>query len=454
MHRLTPALLHLLLAASVYAGALPPGTPTESTERPPNIILIMADDMGYGGLSCYDNQHFKTPEIDRLAAEGLRLTDYHSNGSVCTPTRAALMTGRYQHRSGCYVVANADPKHADHRRGLRTNEWTFAEAMKEAGYTTAMYGKWHLGYDPKFNPSHNGFDEFRGFVSGNIDAQSHYDRMEIFDWWENDQLKEEPGYRTDLLTEHTLSFIERNKNRPFFIYVPYGTPHSPIQARGSKIQRGPDKGHVPAWGADEPEYTDVPGDKNWLIRQFILPLDEGAGKIRQRIEELGLAENTIIWFISDNGGTAANGTISPMTRGSKAKMYEGGHRVPGIVWAPGRIQPGTSSELIMAMDIMPTMMALVDVQAPAGHLLDGIDVGPAIFKGTPLATRTVFWGKGGDKRALRQGPWKMVRNELYNLDDDPRETTDLAEKYPEKLQEMSKLFEAMYNDALSDSPYD
>jgi arylsulfatase A-like enzyme len=443
MHGFKIVLLHLLLAVSIHAA-----------DRPPNIILIMADDMGYGGLSCYDNPYFETPEIDRLAADGLRLTDFHSNGSVCTPTRAALMTGRYQHRSGCYVVTNADPEHEDHRRGLQTNEWTFAEAMKEAGYTTAIYGKWHLGYDPKFNPVNNGFDEYRGFVSGNIDAQSHYDRMETFDWWQNKELKDDRGYHTDVLTEHTLSFIDRNKDRPFFIYLAHGAPHSPHQARGSKILRGPDKGNVPEWGLDEPEYTDTPGDKDWLIKHFILPVDEGVGRIRQRIEELGLADNTMIWFISDNGGTAKNWTVSPKTRGSKAKMYEGGHRVPGIVWAPGRIQPGTSSELIIGMDIMPTCMALANVKAPAGHHLDGIDVGPTLFTGKPLATRAVFWGKGGEKRALREGPWKLVRNELYNLTDDPRETTDLAEKYPEKMQEMSKIFQAMYDNALSDSPYD
>jgi len=454
MNGIKKILLYQLVAVSAYAGTFPPEAPAEGAEHPPNIILIMVDDMGYGGLSCYDNRYYETPEIDRLAEEGLLLTDYHSNGTVCTPTRAALMTGRYQHRTGCYRVCNADPEHEDHRRGLLTNEWTFAEALKEAGYTTAIYGKWHLGYDPKFNPVHHGFDEYRGFVSGNIDAHSHYDRMETFDWWRGDERKDDRGYHTDVLTEHTLDFIERNKERPFFVYLSHGAPHSPHQARGSEILRGPDKGKVPEWGIGEPEYTDIPGDKNWLFRHFILPVDEGVGRIRQRVEELGLAENTLIWFISDNGGTTRNWTTSPLTRGSKAKVYEGGHRVPGIVWAPGRIQADTSDELIVGMDIMPTCMALADVQAPAGHHLDGIDVGPALFDGKPLPPRTVFWGWGGEKRALREGPWKLVRNELYNLDDDPRETTDLAEKYPEKAQEMAKKQRAMFEEALSDSPYD
>ena len=136
----------------------------------PNIIVILVDDMGYGGLSCYDNQYFKTPEIDKLASAGLLLTDFHSNGAVCSPTRAALMTGRYQYRSGCHVVINADRKHKDHQRGMPDKEWTFAEALKQGGYATAIFGKWHLGYKPKFNPINHGFDQFNGFISGNIDA--------------------------------------------------------------------------------------------------------------------------------------------------------------------------------------------------------------------------------------------------------------------------------------------
>ena len=156
----------VLSVATLFHSA---GTPANAAERPPNIIVIMVDDMGYGGLSCYDNPYYRTPEIDRLASEGLLLTDYHSNGSVCSPTRAALMTGRYQFRSGCHVVINADPKHPDHRRGLAQQEWTFAEALKTKGYATAIYGKWHLGYQPQFNPLHQGFDEFKGFISGNID---------------------------------------------------------------------------------------------------------------------------------------------------------------------------------------------------------------------------------------------------------------------------------------------
>jgi len=419
----------------------------------PNIILILADDMGYGGVSCFDNQYFKTPEIDRLASEGLILTDFHSNGTVCSPTRAALMTGRYQHRSGCHVVINADRTHEDHNRGLQDEEWTMAEALRSGGYTTAVFGKWHLGYKPEFNPIRHGFDQFNGFISGNIDAHSHFDRVLVKDWWQNDQIKDEAGYHTDLITEHTLAFIRTHKDKPFFIYAAHGTPHSPNQARGSKVKRGPEKGNIPEWGEPGMQYSNNPKDENWLIKHFILPLDEGVGRIRREIEKLGLAENTLIWFFSDNGGTRGNQTTSPKTRGGKASVYEGGHRVPAVVWAPGRLTPGVCSELIVGMDIMPTTLSLADIKMPDTPVLDGIDVGPALLKSQSLPTRPVLWGRT-PQGALRIGPWKLVGNELYNLSEDPKETKDLASIYPQRVSKMAKQRKGIFEQAIRDSPYD
>lgn len=427
--------------------------PKESIPVRPNFIIIMVDDMGYGGLSCYDNLYYETPELDRLAADGLLLNDYHSNGTVCSPTRAALMTGRYQFRMGCHFVINADPGHKDHERGLPASEWTLAEALGEAGYATAVFGKWHLGYKPDFNPLHHGFDRFNGFISGNIDAHSHYDRMVTKDWWQGEELKDEPGYHTDLITDHTINFIRENADRPFFIYAAHGTPHSPHQARGSRIVRGPDSGTVPPWGEQGINYSVTPGDPNWLMKHFTLPVDEGVGRIRKEIEKLGLAERTIIWFISDNGGTKANGSLSPRTRGQKGTTYEGGHRVPGIVWAPGRIKPGISDELMVSMDIMPTSLAMAGVPVPDNIHFDGIDLGPALFDSKRLPERTIIW-KLLSKTGLRCGPWKMVNNELYNLDEDPGESKNLSEQFPERLRQMKMEHEAIFEAALADSPYD
>jgi len=453
---LLPLLAGLLLAACGSEPEL-----NRQPDRPPNIILIMADDMGYGGASCYDNPHYQTPELDRLAAEGMLLKDYHSNGTVCSPTRAAMMTGRYQYRTGCHYVINADPEHPDHQRGLPAGEWTLAEALKEAGYATAIFGKWHLGYKLEFNPTRHGFDQFNGFVSGNIDAHSHYDRMVTKDWWQGEVIEDEPGYHTDLITDRTIDFIQKNAGKkPFFVYVSHGAPHSPHQARGSEILRGPDKGTVPLWGEQGVTYSDTPGDPDWLMKHFMLPLDEGVGRIREEVEKLGLAENTIIWFVSDNGGTNVNGTTSPLTRGTKGRTYEGGHRVPGIVWAPGRITPGsTSDELIAGFDIMPTTLAMADMPVPETIHFDGIDVGPVLFEGKSLPERTLIWMRisardGSERTGLRRGPWKLVNDELYHLDSDPDESEDLAGKYPERVEAMTREFRDLFEEAVADSPYD
>ncbi|MEM9400550.1 MAG: sulfatase-like hydrolase/transferase [Verrucomicrobiota bacterium] len=425
----------------------------------PNVIVIMVDDMGYGGVSCFDNKYFETPEIDRLAADGLKLSSMYSNGCVCSPTRAALMTGRYQQRSGCDAVIKADPKDPMHQLGLHADEWTFAEAMKSAGYATAIFGKWHLGYKPEFNPLNHGFDEFRGFISGNIDAHSHYDRMETHDWWQGKDLIAETGYHTDLIHKHAIDFIERHKSKPFFLYVSHGSPHSPFQARGSKIQRGPNKEKLPAWAPEE-TYSDDPNSEDWLIRHFILPVDEGVGQIRTKLEDLGIAENTMIWFLSDNGAAKGNNTASPLTRGKKGDFYEGGIRVPGVFWAPGRVKAGTVlDQPILTFDIMPTSMTLAGVTAPHDHTLDGRDVGPALFQNKTLPQTYLFWEMDGNKSrgALRDGDWKLVitkkGQELYNLQKDAQEKNNLAKENPERLENMYAVYQSMLKETKADSPY-
>lgn len=270
------------------------------------------------------------------------------------------------------------------------------------------------------------------------------------------ELKDEPGYLTDLINEHAVDFIERHKLEPFFLYVSHGAPHRPHQARGSKIERGPNKGTLPAW-APNVTYSETPGEDDWLMRHFILPVDEGVGKIRAKLDELGIADNTIIWFISDNGGTAANQTTSKLTKAGKGSMYEGGHRVPGIVWAPGRVKAGTvSDELILGFDIMPTSIALAGVEVPEGHTLDGMNVATAIFKNEALPPLKRFWNKE-NRGALRDGHWKLVvngsKNELFDLTADSREKKNLAAQYPERVIEMRRVYDSMLEDTLADSPY-
>jgi arylsulfatase A-like enzyme len=212
---------------------------SEEPGRPPNIVLVLADDMGYGDASCYGNEAFRTPCLDALAAKGMRFLDFHSSGPVCSPTRAGLLTGRYQQRAGIPGVIYADPKQNRHH-GLQVEEITFAELLQKAGYATAVCGKWHLGYQKQYNPVHHGFGRFRGYVSGNVDYISHYDRMEIYDWWDGLELVEEEGYSTHLITEHAVRFIEENRRRPFCLYVAHEAPHSPWQGPPDPPIRGPE----------------------------------------------------------------------------------------------------------------------------------------------------------------------------------------------------------------------
>ncbi|MHC5004703.1 MAG: sulfatase-like hydrolase/transferase, partial [Planctomycetota bacterium] len=205
---------------------------TAPVSERPNFVVILADDMGYGDSSVYGGW-IETPSLARMASEGLTFTDFHTSGVVCSPTRAGLVTGRYQQRAGIPAVINADPALASHHRGLQPEEVTFAELLSDAGYRTAIFGKWHLGYFPEHNPVRHGFERFRGFVSGNIDYTSHYDRMQKHDWWDGEQTVEEAGYLTHLLTDHAVRFIDEHADEPFCLYVPHGAMHTPLQAADS-----------------------------------------------------------------------------------------------------------------------------------------------------------------------------------------------------------------------------
>jgi arylsulfatase A-like enzyme len=410
----------------------------------PNFVIIMADDMGFADLSCYGNDRYQTPQLDALAREGLRFTDYHANGPVCSPTRAALMTGRYQQRSGVTGVVFADPaqgKRDDH--GLQPTEVTFAKLLGAAGYRTALMGKWHLGYAPKFNPRHHGFDEFRGYVSGNVDFHAHIDQAGFPDWWRDLELQDEPGYTTHLITRHAVRFLEENRTRPFCLYVAHEAPHAPYQGPGDPPVRGPAK-QPPLKGAEIAR----------AYREMVQEMDKGVGEIVASLRRLGLAENTFVFFCSDNGGTreSNNGPFN----GYKGSVWEGGHRVPAIAWWPGKIKPGTTDQTALTMDLMPTLLELAQVPAPRGHTLDGVSLAPLLLTGATLPGRTVFWDYNGHA-AVRRGPWKLLSNQprpdaakargkgktkagasvaLYDLARDPGEKTDLATREPERVREM------------------
>lgn len=389
--------------------------------RKPNIILILADDMGYGDAGCYGGKHLQTPAIDTLADRGLRFTDFHSNAPVCSPTRAALLTGCYQQRCGIEGVISAK----NHRKkGLSLENVTFANLLKTADYRTAVFGKWHLGYEPRFNPRYQGFDEFVGFVSGNIDYHSHIDQAGVEDWWQDVELIPEEGYSTDLVTSHGLSFIQRHKDKPFCLYLAHECPHYPYQGPNDPADRTVGKPE-PILGRRK--------DRTAAYKEMMESMDTSIDRIVRKINSLGLEKETFIFFCSDNGPTGP-GSNGPL-KGKKGSLWEGGHRVPGIAYWPSKIRPGTvTNETALTMDLLPTLASLAGLSPPTTLKLDGVDLLPLMVGEQPLSERSLFWRFKNDC-AIRKGPWKLINGEsqsLFHLDDDIGETTNIIRKEQER----------------------
>jgi arylsulfatase A len=403
-------------------------TEADAAERP-NFVIILADDMGYGDASCYDNFWLSTPNLERLAQQGMRFTDFHSSCPVCSPTRAGLLTGRYQQRAGVPGVIFADPKQNRHH-GLHDHEVTFSKLLSDAGYQTAVFGKWHLGYQKKFNPMHHKFDQFRGYVSGNVCFISHCDRMGVADWWNGLKLEPEIGYCTHLITKHAVNFIKQNKDKPFCLYVAHEAVHSPYQGPNDKPVRGVGKGRIKG-----NERKDIKA----AYREMMTEMDKGIGEVVAALTEQGIAENTLLFFFSDNGATknGSNGNL----HGFKGSLWEGGHRVPAVAYWPGKIKPGSvSRETAISIDLMPTMLDLANVELPKGHRLDGVSLAGVLTQGKKLDERLLYWDYR-NKSAVRDGAWKLLVGEqgqganvgLYNLADDISEKNNLAKQHPEKV---------------------
>jgi len=397
----------------------------------PNIILIMADDLGYNDIGSYGNERINTPNIDFISANGLIFSDYHSNGPVCSPTRAALMTGRYQQRAGIEAVVTAK----SHRHtGLSTDQFTLADFFKEQNYVTGLIGKWHLGYDTAFSPKNNGFDYFKGFVSGNVDYHSHVDQEGYFDWWENKSTLEEKGYTTDLFTRAAIQFISENQDKSFFLYLAHEAPHYPYQGRKDPAVRKP--------GRD----FKIPGPKVDIERAYkemIEVMDEGIGALVECLISEGILSKTMIFFCSDNGAST-NGSNYPL-KGFKASLWEGGHRVPAIAFWDGHIQTSLTDETVLSMDIFPTLIDLVDPGADSKYDFDGRSFMPVVYgeDSKPiLSDRPLFW-RFKDKKSVRLNEWKMLiikdKQYLFNLDEDLSEQNNLVGQYPELEDQLLQL---------------
>jgi arylsulfatase A-like enzyme len=431
-----------LLAGAMGLGACRTVHPTKT--RRPNIVLILADDLGYGDIGCYGCQDTRTPNIDRIAAEGVRFTTFYSNGPECTPTRTALMTGRYQHRVGgleCAIgtgnVGRYDAAvrlRETHDLGLPAAETSIARMLQSAGYATGVCGKWHLGYETKFFPSNHGFDYWFGPVGGATDYFHHRETTGERALYRNGQPVDREGYMTDLITEESVGFIGRNSLRPFFLYVAYTSPHTPYQGPNDR-QSEP---------ISEGDYNK--GSRSTYVA-MVERMDEGVGAILMALRDNGLVENTLVIFMSDNGATNM-GKNTPFS-GNKGNVFEGGIRVPCVVKWPGVLpQGGISHQPCMTMDFSSSILRAAGAQAV--RPFDGIDVLKLVETGQPVQSRTLFWRARraeSTRKAVREGAMKYVtlsdkgkvQEYLFDLDADPQEKSNLLTGQPDTVGRLRRL---------------
>ena len=450
----------LAVAALLGAAACGSESTSPTAERPapiprprPNIIVIMADDLGYGDLSSYGGW-IDTPALDTMAAEGIRFTDFHSSGAVCSPTRAGLLTGRYQQRAGLPDVIYANPAWNRHH-GLQAEETTIAELLRDEGYATGVVGKWHLGYDESFNPTRHGFDRFHGYVSGNVDYVSHVDGFGVHDWWTGTANRPEEGYVTHVITDHAVRFIEDHATaaQPFFLYVAHEAPHFPYQ--------GPLDPAFRVVGQQIPE-TREPAQVERAYREMVEEMDRGIGVILDTLKELDIDQRTFVFFLSDNGARP-EGSNGPL-RGFKASVWEGGHRVPAIAWWPGVIGGGATSDAVtISLDVAATVLDVADVIPPTDRPLDGVSLLPHVLGGATLTARMLFWSYHpvravSTELAVRDDGWKLVVDgngqpgvALYNLTSDQAESVDLAADEPDRVTAMRDALEAWQVEVAADA---
>lgn len=429
----------------------------ETAARKPNIIFILADDLGYTDVACYGSRYYETPNIDRLATQGIRFTAGYTCGPNCAPTRAALLSGQYGPRTGIYTVGSIDRfnwqsrplRPVDNVTSLPLEKTTIAQALKNAGYATGMFGKWHLGGKEEYHPSKRGFDEA-------IESEGAH-----FDFKTNPKVDYPKGqYLADFLTDKACDFIERHKQEPFFLYLPHFAVHAPHDAKADLIRKFEPK--TPVGGHNSPRYA-----------AMIASVDESVGRIVALLDKLKLADNTLVIFSSDNGGVggyvredikeAGDITDNAPLRGGKGMLYEGGTRVPYIFRFPGRIPAGTECGVpINSVDLYPTLLELAGVKPPANYTLDGASYLSLLTGGGKgeLKRDAIYWhfpgylGAGKDKwrttpaGAIHCGDWKLIeffedgRTELYNLREDIGEKNNLAAKMPEKTRELAEKLHA------------
>lgn len=419
-----------------------------ATTQRPNVVFILADDLGWGDLSIDGQTNYQTPHLDQLAKEGIRFSQAYSDSPVCTPTRIGFFTGRYP---GRLAIGNYEPllsfQQIGDTVGLPPEHPTIASLLKTNGYETALVGKWHCGYLPKYSPLKSGFDEFFGNFSGAIDYFRHVDTSGEPDLWEADVKVEEIGYITDIFTERAVDFIKRPRNRQFYLSLHYTAPHWPWE------------------GPEDVELSNTLIGKdnlqNWVntgtaesYAAVVQSLDHGVGRVLQALEDAGIAENTIVIFASDNGGEKFSnfGTF----QGKKGNLYEGGIRVPTFIRWTGVIAPNQiSNQVIITHDITATILAATQTNSDPNYPLDGENLLPIIQGKIPTYARTLFWRHKGNNRpglpprvpqgAVRSGDWKFLKvgndEYLFNLANDEKEEIDIQVEHGETFEDLRSKYQ-------------
>ena len=447
--RTLTALAMVMLCTTVPGAALfLTAAPAQTGARKPNIIHIVADDLGWKDVGFNGATDIRTPNIDRLAAGGVKFSQFYVQ-PMCTPTRAALMTGRYPFRYGLQTAVIPSVS----AYGLDTAEWLLPQALKEAGYRTAIIGKWHLGHaDKKYWPRQRGFDYQYGAMIGELDYFTH-DEQGVLDWFRNNEPVREEGYTTTLLGKDAARLIEEHDtSTPLYLYLAFNAPHTPYQAPKEYLDR----------------FGSIADPTRRTYAAMVACLDDEIGRVVAALEKKKMRDNTLILFHSDNGGTRSAmfaGVMADMSRikipcdngpyrDGKGTLYEGATRVAALANWPGRIRARTEDGLVHAVDIYPTIAALAGASTAKCKPLDGVDVWDTIAQGKPSPRTEIVYNIEPFRAALRHGDWKLVwrtllpsRVELFNLSEDPSEAHNLAERNPERVGAFQKRLEALSREA-------
>lgn len=405
----------------------------------PNIVIIVADDLGYGDLGVHGCKDIPTPHIDSIAKAGVRCTSGHVTGPYCSPTRAGLLTGRYQQRFGHEFNpggAKAGGAKAG-ASGLPTTERTIADRLKAAGYVTGLVGKWHLGSAEQFHPNRRGFDEFFGFLGG---AHAYFPGQGA-PIYRNSEVVAEEDYLTEAIAREAASFIDRHQSRPFFLYLSFNAVHTPMHATDARLKK----------------FSHIQDSKRRAYAAMLSAMDDGVGGTLARLRENGLEQNTLVFFLSDNGGptmrgVSVNGSQNAPLRGSKRTTLEGGIRVPFFVRWTGKLPAGAIyDEPVIQLDILPTALAAAGISLEERPAIDGVNLLAQLSGQTDRSPHEALYWRFGKQMAIRRGDWKLVRYDttadgavdggisparLYDLANDIGERDDLAAHHPDRVKEL------------------